>query len=602
MTAHISKTDTTNEANAQRDSEIATKHILIVFAALFALNLLLRVFYLRYDFVNGDEGVRALTAVRVLEGARLYADVVTDKPPGTTLFYASVFAIFGRSMDAVHIAAAIWNFATAFVVYLTAAIIYGRRAGLWAALFLVYFSTNYLTQDMMAANTELLMALPYTAAVYFFVRSTINGNRVRRDLINLFTAGAMTGLATLFKQVGVFNLLFFALYELFVVYNTWSRASVNRSHWFKQTIKISVIRLSLIAAGFALPLIVFALWLSGQGTLSDFWRNAIELNLFYIGSVPRELWFRFFVGRTLSYFLFNASLLWLAIWAVARAVKRFNRDRQDAEQSGVESLKVESLGAGTLGLSTPDSRTLIYPVYPCFDLTVALWGVASFAAVFPGGRFFGHYFIQLLPALCLSAARGVELLRERFGNPQYKRRARIVTAVLIFLFLIGFVRFHQRTAILAYETLTGRQTGRTDRWGMTEREREAEAISRFVRSRLAEGEPLYIWDYALDIYWRSGCRPASRYLTPYYITGKFTDAADEEVAPEIDFFRESREHLIEDLRRERPRLILDVYGTLLSLPYPEITDFVRKNYRREGNIGLNSWRSFVVYALRDSEN
>ena len=79
---------------------ITTSQLLLAFSGLFLLNLLLRVFYLRFDFVNGDEGVRALTATRMLEGARLYADVVTDKPPGASFFYATVFAIFGRSMKA----------------------------------------------------------------------------------------------------------------------------------------------------------------------------------------------------------------------------------------------------------------------------------------------------------------------------------------------------------------------------------------------------------------------------------------------------------------------------------------------------------------------
>jgi hypothetical protein len=71
--------------------EITPAQLMLAFAGLFLLNLLLRVFYIRYDFVNGDEGVRALTAVRMLEGARLYAEVVTDKPPGASLFYAAVF-------------------------------------------------------------------------------------------------------------------------------------------------------------------------------------------------------------------------------------------------------------------------------------------------------------------------------------------------------------------------------------------------------------------------------------------------------------------------------------------------------------------------------
>src|SRR5262249_53898492 len=136
-----------------RMRELRSRQVLIAFAALFVLNLLLRVFYLRYDFVNGDEGVRALTATQMLDGARLYADVVTDKPPGATFFYAAVFALFGRSMKAVHLAAAIWAFLTSIVIYRTLTRVWERRSGFVGALLFVYFSTNYFTPDTMAANT-----------------------------------------------------------------------------------------------------------------------------------------------------------------------------------------------------------------------------------------------------------------------------------------------------------------------------------------------------------------------------------------------------------------------------------------------------------------
>jgi hypothetical protein len=235
-------------------------------------------------------------------------------------------------------------------------------------------------------------------------------------------------------------------------------------------------------------------------------------------------------------------------------------------------------------------------------LTVALWGAASLAAVFPGGRFFGHYFIQVLPALCLLASRGAETLRQRLSDPLRRRRARIAVVALVILTLISFVRFHQRTAILAFETITGARTRWSEKWGMSEREREAEVVSAFVRSRLSEGEPLYIWDYALDVYWRTGCQPASRYLSPYYITGKFTDSGQEEADADITFWRENRAHLIEDLKRTRPRIILDVFGKLLELPYPEITEFMEKNYRYAGSVGLNSWRRFLVYELKENDD
>src|SRR5215472_1286020 len=165
----MAERDRSKETVAGADLQAGT--VVLAFAGLFLLNLLLRVFYLRYQFVNGDEAVRALTAIRMLEGGRLYVDVITDKPPGTTLFYAAVFGVFGRSMGAVHLAAAFWNFGTSLVIYLTAARFYSKRTGLWAALLFVYFSTNYLTQDVMAANTEMLMVLPYTASFYFYLGS-----------------------------------------------------------------------------------------------------------------------------------------------------------------------------------------------------------------------------------------------------------------------------------------------------------------------------------------------------------------------------------------------------------------------------------------------
>ena len=128
------KTKMQREPGSNAGIAITTGQLMLALGGLFLLNVLLRVFYIRYDFVNGDEGVRALTAVRMLEGARLYADVVTDKPPGASLFYAAVFTVFGSSMKAVHLAAIVWNFGTALVIYLIGTRFYSRRIGLWTAL------------------------------------------------------------------------------------------------------------------------------------------------------------------------------------------------------------------------------------------------------------------------------------------------------------------------------------------------------------------------------------------------------------------------------------------------------------------------------------
>lgn len=562
------------------DMTITSGQLMLAVGGLFLLNLLLRVFYIRYDFVNGDEGVRALTAARMLEGARLYADVVTDKPPGASLFYAAVFAVFGRSMKAVHAAAIVWNFATSVFVYLIAARFYNKRIALWAMLFFVYFSTNYFTQDMMAANTELLMALPYSAAFYFFMlgntRFGARGNSkglVPSAVTALVAAGLLTGLATLFKQIGVLNLAFFMLYESFAAWS--ARRSPGGTTLWAAPLRRLFARLSLVAVGFALVLAALVVWLKSMGALGDFWRNGIVLNMSYIDSEPFGLWIKFMLGRGLGYVFFNATLWSLAAWTVWRSARELNTVRKVA---------------GDQPAPAEDQHC---------DITIAMWAAVSLVAVVMSGRFYGHYFIPALPALSLLAARGWKLLTEVLRRPIHRRRTQAGVAVLALLFLIGFLRCHHRTAVLAYETVTGTRTRWSGNWGMTKREQEAEVVSAFVRDRVSVGEPLYIWGYAHDVFWRTGCRPASRYLTPYYIDGRFADAEATVPSSGEEFRRVAAANLLEDLRSTKPRLILDVEGSFKALPHVELVEFIKKSYRDEGSAGPDASRPFRVLQLKD---
>jgi hypothetical protein len=324
-------------------------------------------------------------------------------------------------------------------------------------------------------------------------------------------------------------------------------------------------RLLVSAIGFTSVIAVFLVWLYWNGAVADFYRNAIVLGGLYVDAVSADLWIGFFRRRALGYVLFNITLWSLAVWIAARALAKMKRHQFTKEVMA--------------------------------DLTIMLWAAVSLLGVLAGGRFFGHYFIQVLPALALLGARGVLLLYERLRDPARRRRAQAAALLLAATLLFCIVRFHHRTVILAYETVTGTRTDWSKPWGMTRREREAETVSAFVRSHLDEGESLYIWDYALDVYWLTGCRPASRYLAPYYITGKFPDAAMSTGAEGEQFLSEARAHFIEDLKRNRPRLILDVYGKLRELPYTELVEFIDANYEYEGEIGPNPGRPFVVLRL-----
>jgi hypothetical protein len=64
-----------------------------------------------------------------------------------------------------------------------------------------------------------------------------------------------------------------------------------------------------------------------------------------------------------------------------------------------------------------------------------------------------------------------------------------------------------------------------------------------------------------------------------------------------EFRREAAANLIEDLRSSKPRLILDVEGTLEALPHPELVEFIEKNYRDAGSAGPDAARPFRVFEL-----
>ena len=136
---------------------------------------------------------------------------------------------------------------------------------------------------------------------------------------------------------------------------------------------------------------------------------------------------------------------------------------------------------------------------------------------------------------------------------------------------------------------------------MTKREEEAQIVSNFVRERVPRGAPLYIWGYAHDVFWRTGCRPACRYLTPYYIDGRFSDA--EATVPESgeQFRRHAAANLLEDLQRNKPTLILDVEGGLRSLPYKELVEYIGTYYEDVGDAGTEPGRPFRAMKLKEGE-
>jgi hypothetical protein len=244
-----------------------------------------------------------------------------------------------------------------------------------------------------------------------------------------------------------------------------------------------------------------------------------------------------------------------------------------------------------------------------------------------GGRFYGHYFFQILPPLCLIAARGLAVIRAALRSDEAALRYRLrlrrwAVAILMIGFLFTLVRFHLRTAQIAADWIGGKKSQATTDWYHEKLSREERMIAAVVR-RMPDGveagleairaggprekgiggpeDYLFVWGYRPEVYYWSGLIPASRFLSTQSLTG---------IPADVHYFRDRTDRLLDDeaMARERRRLLADLEQTqpkylidelgvfnrrLAMKNFPEFEEFLSR-YKR-----LRRVERFIVYIRKD---
>jgi hypothetical protein len=229
--------------------------------------------------------------------------------------------------------------------------------------------------------------------------------------------------------------------------------------------------------------------------------------------------------------------------------------------AGAHALVRALANGGLLALGClPPVLALLYvlrsrrPLTPSADVWV--WLAASAAAVTVGFQFFGHYFLQLTPALALLAAAALRHLR---------MRTLVTLAVLNALITTGFLTW----AWLA------------PRGELSHQQRLAAEI----RSYTSPADPVLLWGMHPETYWLSGRPPASRYLTAGFLTnfsgGRNGVRVGEQYAMDgaWPYFRG-------ELTRRPPALVVD---DSRGKPYgvehvPTLRTYLTSHYERVGTV------------------
>jgi hypothetical protein len=293
------------------------------------------------------------------------------------------------------------------------------------------------------------------------------------------------------------------------------------------------VALPLLILGFAIPSAAVAVWLAASGALAGYIEQVWKWGLLYsaLPPAPAALW------SLLDWFGFHAALLAAAVWYWVRT--------RDAERG----------------------KTLAW-------CAVSLGGVAL------GWRFAPRYFMQLLPALAIPAARGLALA---------PRAARVCIAALL---LIPAIRFGPRYAELMHEDLAGIE----HTWQDAAMDRESREAAKIVLATARPGDTIFVWGYRPNVIAYTRLPVAGRLWDSQPVTGVPADRhLSESQAVDKEWASRNREELsrmaptfvVDGLSQYNPRL--DVHG------YPELAAWL-KQYCEAGRAGAT-----IVYQRCDAE-
>ncbi|MFY9608142.1 MAG: glycosyltransferase family 39 protein [Blastocatellia bacterium] len=581
-------------STALPDHRYSRATIFEFFIALAAVSFILRIWYA--GNLSQDDGLWFTAAEEILRGKALYREIFFDKPPGLPLLYAALFKIFGPHIMTIRLFTICYSVVISGLLYLFGSRLYDKRTGLISAAMFSVFSTTYVSGDMQSLNTEFLMTPFYAAGAYLFILSGMDfirsGNTGVRALRLALAGGCVTGVAFQINPKGVFDLIFLAILLIAAPAIGLARRSKAITYVAAASRLIAV-----GVAGFILASLPFLLYVGGTNSLSHYKSSVWDWGFRYAAYYPAWRAGEVFLRHGTDYFLINNTLLIGLVVTVAvtfrQALGRFRDEGKVHLDQGSRSV-FES------------------------DAALLIWFAVSFVGVATGGRFFAHYYFQVLPSLCLIGARGLveAILTLRARDRLFRRMA---ISLLIAGFLYTLVRSHSDTAQLASDLLRGEgskvnREARIVAAVVRDMPDPANAVDRPGAESIRDGGPrnreangssdyLFVWGNWPEIYYWSGLLPASRYLSTQPLTGVPADVqyAAEGYRSILDatVTAAARTDLLRDLEQTQPEYIVDELGfrdeQLSIRRYPELNDFM-KNYDRHSPDDR-----FPIYIRRASE-
>ncbi|MBL4625320.1 MAG: glycosyltransferase family 39 protein [Flavobacteriales bacterium] len=311
-------------------------------------------FFIRLKFLDipfeRDEGTYTYFGQLLLDGQIPYVDFYEMKYPGIYYSYAGLIAIFGATVKGIHLAFIFLNLATIFFIFQIGKTITDKWGGLVAALSYAILSLAPHVSGF-TVQSEHLVTFYSCGGIWLLLLGFD-----KKKWFYYFMGGFLIGFSFLIKQNGVFFILFGGL-SLVVYY------ALQKPISYKQAIK----DIALYSGGVFTPFIAFCLLILSMGAFDEFWYFTYEFPKTYVEEFNLEQGKQLFYS-TLDRITANNIMMWglsgigfVAIWISRQTITN--------------------------------------------KIIITLFGIASFISIAPGLRFYGHYWIMMMPgvAVCVGA-------------------------------------------------------------------------------------------------------------------------------------------------------------------------------------------------------
>lgn len=550
----------------------------IILSSILAVTFLLRLPFIWQPFYSLDEGLYATSANMLLHGAPPDEYLTNAMFPLLHFVYAILFFIFGQdNMAAIHFASIILILFTAYILYRISQLIFDEKTGLWASGLFCIFTFIGPDHDMLAFNKEWLIIFFNTLAAYFFIKFFIQATR---HYYYLFISGLFFGLGFLSKPLALFDYMaMITFYCIYIFYRgiKIKQSGDNKSYTFFPNNNYTEI-LKACAASFA-------------GFLS-----VIALCLLYIFTTSES--------NIYSTFIFPAASLYSSIIPLQIKIIRLIDFMTPVSSIKPHFLFLICSYFASIVLIITSDKTDGSPKKKQMLSYMIIWAFYSFISGSVTGRFFGHYFIVVLPPVCLVTSFVIQHVLDtvQYMLNQKKKKQFIVFTKTAVAFIIVYMAVYSPMKQMQYRWPTIQQFYL---YGQKKIDipKSISMLANYIKTNSTDKDKILVWGYWPEIYSYCSRLPASGHFVSNWLVGLIPW---EKTEPHIDtsayILPGIWDTFMQDLYENKPMFIIDTAPSnpLFAIKYPirkykPLEDFIQKSYTKLKVTNSDNQILFYIY-------